>query len=202
MPDADFFKRFGLFVCKDLLNPQVSAELQSEMRSAARSAATVRKTGSTYGVDASVRSTNWVRVSDETLLSIETRLLALKLELEEHFHLTLAGCSGTQFLAYKAGDFYVAHRDRTTDPEADSRSTGRQVSVVIFINSESQTPEECSYGGGALTFYGLMDVARGKSLGFPLTGQAGLLVAFLAGLVHEVTPVTHGERYTIVSWFY
>jgi SM-20-related protein len=29
----------------------------------------------------------------------------------------------------------------------------------------------------------------------------GTLVAYRAETTHEVTPVTHGERFTIVSWF-
>jgi SM-20-related protein len=32
-------------------------------------------------------------------------------------------------------------------------------------------------------------------------GEPGLLVAFRSDTVHEVLPVTHGERFTVVSWF-
>jgi predicted 2-oxoglutarate/Fe(II)-dependent dioxygenase YbiX len=35
----------------------------------------------------------------------------------------------------------------------------------------------------------------------PLAPSPGTLVAFRAETTHEVTPVTHGERVTIVSWY-
>jgi SM-20-related protein len=43
---------------------------------------------------------------------------------------------------------------------------------------------------------------RWQSVGFGVEGEEGLLIAFRSDLLHEVTPVTHGERYTLVSWFY
>ena len=55
----------------------------------------------------------------------------------------------------------------------------------------------------SLTFYGLMDDGvSGESVGLPLAGETGLLVAFPSHLVHSVSPVTAGERYTLVSWFF
>jgi predicted 2-oxoglutarate/Fe(II)-dependent dioxygenase YbiX len=57
-----------------------------------------------------------------------------------------------------------------------------------------------NYTGGSLTFYGLFD-GKGKNIGFPLIGQAGLLVAFRSVILHGVTSVTSGERFTVVSWF-
>jgi SM-20-related protein len=37
-------------------------------------------------------------------------------------------------------------------------------------------------------------------VGLPLVGEGGLLVAFESGTTHSVTPITHGERYTVVTW--
>jgi predicted 2-oxoglutarate/Fe(II)-dependent dioxygenase YbiX len=34
-----------------------------------------------------------------------------------------------------------------------------------------------------------------------LEAEPGTLVAFRSETTHEVTPVTHGERYTIASWY-
>jgi len=36
---------------------------------------------------------------------------------------------------------------------------------------------------------------------YGLPGETGLLVAFAAETLHEVSPVTSGERFTIISWF-
>jgi predicted 2-oxoglutarate/Fe(II)-dependent dioxygenase YbiX len=53
-----------------------------------------------------------------------------------------------------------------------------------------------------LSFFGLMgEDAREEAVGLPLTGEAGLLVAFPSELVHGVQAVTRGKRYTVVSWF-
>jgi SM-20-related protein len=35
----------------------------------------------------------------------------------------------------------------------------------------------------------------------PLAARQGLLVAFPSTVSHEVQPVTHGERLTVVNWF-
>jgi predicted 2-oxoglutarate/Fe(II)-dependent dioxygenase YbiX len=74
----------------------------------------------------------------------------------------------------------------------------RQISVVIFLNAQSVAPLSDAYGGGELTFHGSF-----PNYSFRLTvePQAGKLVAFRAETTHEVTPILHGERFTIVSWY-
>jgi predicted 2-oxoglutarate/Fe(II)-dependent dioxygenase YbiX len=52
-----------------------------------------------------------------------------------------------------------------------------------------------------LTFYELLDDPVGRSLGFPLEANEGLLIAFRADVPHSVATVTHGDRYTIASWY-
>jgi predicted 2-oxoglutarate/Fe(II)-dependent dioxygenase YbiX len=46
------------------------------------------------------------------------------------------------------------------------------------------------------------DAIGGENVGLPLAGEAGLLIAFPSHLVHSVSPVTAGERYTLVTWFF
>ena len=41
----------------------------------------------------------------------------------------------------------------------------------------------------------------GPPLRAPVLPAPGTLVAFRAETTHEVTPVTRGERYAIVSWY-
>jgi predicted 2-oxoglutarate/Fe(II)-dependent dioxygenase YbiX len=36
----------------------------------------------------------------------------------------------------------------------------------------------------------------------PLEAEEGLLIAFPAGVLHEVTPVLRGSRYTLATWYY
>jgi len=76
------------------------------------------------------------------------------------------------------------------------------VSLVIFLNRESQEPADDAYGQGYLTFYGLLDGPHWKKCAFPLKAEPGLLIAFPSDKWHEVTPVSHGRRFTVVTWFY
>ena len=78
----------------------------------------------------------------------------------------------------------------------------RQVSVVLFLNSESEIPNPDAYAGGSLTLYGLLQEPLWEKYGFSLKGETGLLVAFRSDVFHEVIPVTEGERFTVVSWFF
>ena len=201
MPNADFFPRFGLFVDRDFLDAEACARLRSDVQSATRIPATVRDKGDTYTVDESVRRTKWADVSAEARSFVEERVRALRPVLEKHFNLELTGCQQLQFLVYREGDFFQAHVDSVREPDAAEFSRERRLAMVLFLNSESEEPGPDFYGGGSLTFYGLLTDPRAKSYGLPLVGEAGLLVAFLPEVVHEVTPVTHGERYTVVTWF-
>lgn len=202
MPRAEFFARFQLFVDKNFLEPEVCARLASEARQAARAPAKVGSIGGAYEVDATVRNTKQLQVGGSTVSLVESRLLAAKPRIEQHFSLTLAGCQPPVFLAYGKGDFFLAHQDNPEHPSVSQTARQRRVSAIIFLNDEAESPRENCYCGGSLTFYGLMPDPRAAALGFPLIGEAGLLIAFRSSLVHEVTPVTHGERHTIASWFF
>src|SRR5205085_1516987 len=55
-----------------------------------------------------------------------------------------------------------------------------------------------TYGGGELMLHGPYG---SREPPVRADAQPGTLVAFRAETTHEVTPVTHGERFTIVSWY-
>jgi SM-20-related protein len=198
---ADFFRSLGLFVAKDFFDMAWCERLRLEASSASKSHATVVKK-SIERLDEGVRKTKWAGVSAPTISAVKARLLAVKPRLESHFNVQLAGCEEPQFLAYKAGDFFRAHRDNADDPDAYAYVRERQVSAVIFLNSEAEALGPESYAGGALTFYGLIDDQPWKTYGFPLVGERGVLIAFRSDVLHEVTVVTRGERYSIVTWFF
>jgi SM-20-related protein len=201
-PDATFFSRMGLFVNEGFFDPDLCSKIRSEMQlSRSASATVVSKEAPDVTVDQHERKTKLADVSTPTIALVKERLLALTPMLERHYNLTLSGLQEPQFLVYEEGDFFLAHFDTSTDPGVPEFIRERQVSAVMFLNSESEVPGPDVYGGGALTFYGLMNDPRTEEYGFPLTGETGLLIAFPPGMRHEVSPVTHGERYTIVSWF-
>ncbi|HZC81508.1 MAG TPA: 2OG-Fe(II) oxygenase, partial [Nitrospiraceae bacterium] len=102
----------------------------------------------------------------------------------------------------REGDFYQVHNDGDNGADAPALTRERKVSVVIFLNSQAQQPVDDTYGGGSLTFYGLIDDPRWLTYGFPLSSEPGLLVAFRSNVLHQVLPVTYGKRYSIVSWLF
>jgi predicted 2-oxoglutarate/Fe(II)-dependent dioxygenase YbiX len=201
MPAADFFRSLGLFVARDFFDAAWCERLRLEAVSASKSHATVVRK-SIERLDEGMRKTKWAGVSASTIAAVKARLLAVKPRLESHFNVTLTGCEEPQCLAYKAGDFFRLHQDTADDPDALTYVRARQVSTVIFLNSAAEARGPESYGGGALTFYGLIDDPCWKTYGFPVVGEQGLLIAFRSNILHEVTVVTQGERYSIVSWFF
>jgi len=189
----------GLLVAKQFLEPQKCREIVAEMRASQADAATVYARSTSGGVDQGVRQTLRSRPSPTTVDFVTQRFLDCKQTLEAHFAVTLAECEDPQFLRYREGDFFVAHQDGNTGLlRLDSES--RLVSLVIFLSLESTSPQEDAHCGGSLVFTNLRPRPNEEEK-FHLPGEPGMLVAFRSETTHEVTPVTHGERYSIVSWF-
>jgi SM-20-related protein len=200
MAKADFFARFGMFVVNDFLDQELCARIRFQLGSARSNPATVQ-VGTTFVVDEDVRKVRSCEIPPATVSLLRSQILSLQPILERHFDLALTACQRLEFLVYREGDFYRPHEDTSTNPDAARLVKDRQVSLVIFLNSEASGSGVDSYGGGSLTFYDLMDDPRLKRTGFPLTAAQGLLIAFRSNLLHEVARVTRGERYTIASWF-
>ena len=61
-----------------------------------------------------------------------------------------------------------------------------------------QLSDENDYEGGDLIFYnGTEDVDKAK-----FARGKGSVVVFDSRLIHEVTPVTKGVRYSLVKWYH
>jgi predicted 2-oxoglutarate/Fe(II)-dependent dioxygenase YbiX len=201
MPRAEFFERFGVFVARGFLDAELTSRLRAEMEASARKPATVGGKYSGYAVDESVRRTKWAQVAEETRDLVHDKMMSLKPLLEEHFGLQLTDCQLPQFLVYREGDFFVAHRDSRHDAEATDISRERKVATVLFVNEQADPAGTGQYSGGDLTLFDLIGDARAAGLGMAVQGEPGLLVAFRTETLHSVTPVAAGERYTIVNFF-
>jgi len=144
--------------------------------------------GSTPGhtVMPSARKATCVVVGAGARTSITGLLEAVKPRLVADFGRPLDAFEDPQFLRYRAGDYFVAHQDGNT-PLVHDESRFRRISVVIFISAPG------TFGGGSLVLHG----------DHPLTlaPAPGTLVAFPSETTHEVLPITHGERLSIVSWY-
>jgi predicted 2-oxoglutarate/Fe(II)-dependent dioxygenase YbiX len=138
--------------------------------------------------------------AEETSL-VRDRLDTVRPALEERFAEGTLEWDGLQFLVYRPGDFFLPHRDRSAEP-GNEVTWRRRVAAVVFLNGagEAALPETETFDGGALTFYGLLGDPRLRGVGYPLRAEAGLLVAFRPSILHEVTPVSRGERHTVVAW--
>lgn len=188
-----------LFVVKQFLEPHTCQEIVAEMRASQSDAATVYGRSTSGVVDQSVRQTLRIRPSPATVDFVVQRFLACKQTLEQHFARALGECEDPQFLHYRVGDYFVAHQDGNTGLlRLDTES--RLVSLVVFLSREAETPQPDAYCGGSLVFTNLRAGPNDQKK-FHLPGEPGMLVAFRSETTHEVTPVTHNERYSIVSWF-
>ena len=56
---------------------------------------------------------------------------------------------------------------RTGTAALNPQHRDRRVSVVIFLNRQSPKPLPDTYGGGSLTFYGLLAGRNGRNAVFP-----------------------------------
>ena len=200
VPTSEFFNRVGLFTVRGFLEPDTCARLRAEVAAAKKVPGAVGGEGDEYRIDRASRRTGIADVPDAAQQVVAERLSAMIPDIARHFGIEVEGRQSLQFLVYGKGDFFEAHRDRNDSVGAAAFSAKRQVSVVAFLNGESKEPLDGTYGGGSLTFYGLLGGDRGKEVGLPLVGESGLLVAFESGTTHSVTPITHGERYTVVTW--
>ncbi|HEV7768500.1 MAG TPA: 2OG-Fe(II) oxygenase [Thermoanaerobaculia bacterium] len=179
---------FDVLQIHDFFDTATREQVLAQMRSAAVAPATVYGSGAT-AVQPRVRSVRRVDVAVELRDFVMQRLQQSKAAIEKHFDVTLGACEAPQFLRYESGDFFVAHQDGNTPMVLDD-SRHRRISVVIFLDRE--------YGGGELTLHGPYPNYDARHA---IEGLPGMLVAFRSETTHEVTPVTDGERWTIVSWY-
>jgi SM-20-related protein len=186
------------FEVKSFLSPADCAVLRAELRQAAGSKAAVLGRNPSGEIKPLVRRSTRMSVPARTAEQITALLMQQADALERRFGYALSSCEPPQFLRYLPGDFFVAHQDGNT-PLIHDDSRFRKVSAVIFLSTFSQASAPESYGGGALVLHGPWS---GPDLRVPLTPAPGTLICFRAETTHEVLPVTHGERFTIVSWYW
>jgi SM-20-related protein len=174
------------------------AEIRSELVRAAGAPATVLGDTPAGVVHHEVRRTTRVALPEETRERVARLFREHRPVLEAHFGLPLGECEEPQCLKYEEGDYFVAHQDGNT-PLVYDRSRFRRISLVLFLSTHADHPAPETYGGGALVFHGSGSDFNAR---FPVNPPAGSVIAFRSETTHEVTPVTHGERYTIVTWFH
>jgi SM-20-related protein len=200
MATSDLATHFGLFLRRQFIDPETCGRIIAEARCAPTTQAPVYIEGSSELVHETVRKATSMHPSDETISWVQERLFQQIPALAEHFKIILADCEKPQFLVYRAGDFFVRHQDGNSNNLEFDHLRVRKISIVIFLNDATVESGDGTYSGGALVFHQERDSNREPQT-LPLWGETGLLVAFASETLHEVTPVTDGERFTIISFF-
>ncbi len=182
---------FNLLVLDHFLDPEARAALLRELESASGAEAEVYGASASGAVDARTRSAKKLVVAPATREMVRTAFGNVQQKLEQHFAIPLTSFEAPQFLRYQTGDFFVAHQDGNT-PVIHDDARHRRVSVVVFLSDES------AYSGGSLVLHGRYPDFDKRH---PVPSAPGSLIAFPSETTHEVTPLTDGHRYTIVTWF-
>lgn len=200
MNEHEIFASLGLYLKKGFLEASLCEELRAKMKTQAFEAGHVKAADRGYTVDTSVRSARVVQVPVDYAYMIKDRLEELRPSIEDYFTVNLRLQEKPQFLLYTPGGHYSPHRDVPVGQvEREAKIKDRIVSVVVFVNDHSGVHP---YSGGELVFYGLASDPQWQDYGLPLDPEPGLLVAFRSETLHEVRPLTGGERYTIATWFH
>lgn len=202
MSNISFLSHIGCFILENFLNKEFCEQIQREIQEDKLVSAAIVDDKDVAYVNEDYRKTKIAKISRETKVEIYNRMFALKPSLEKHFEVNLDKSEKPEVLVYREGDFFKVHKDQDDQPDSQTITANRKISIVIFLNSQSDEPQENCYGGGALNLYGLINQPGWEDKGFPLGGKPGLLAAFRSNIIHEVTPVTFGKRFTIVNWFH
>ena len=194
MSEAAPATHFNLFLLRNFLDSEACAKLRAELVEAPTTQVPVYIQGTEGTIHENIRKTTSMHPSQETFDRVHQLLLEQTSSISQHFGETLTDCEPPQFLRYVKGDFFVRHQDGNTHQLDFDHLRIRRISIVVFLNDFSAEPEASCYSGGLLQFYDQQET-------YGLPGETGLLVAFTADTMHEVSPVTSGDRFTIISWF-
>jgi predicted 2-oxoglutarate/Fe(II)-dependent dioxygenase YbiX len=142
-----------------------------------------------------VRRASHIEVPPAIFELIGAHLDAQRVALATFFRWRLEGREGVNLLRYEAGGFYKPHIDRAELP-AWPPAARRAVTVILFLESSREVDAAGGFTGGILRLF-----PDGEDTPVEIAPKRGLLVAFPADNVHEVTLVEEGHRDTVVDWF-
>ena len=190
---------FNLYLDSEFLDARTCGEIIKELAYVPHNPATVYGSSATGAVEEAVRKTIRLVPSARMVDYITAKLVEAREAIAAHFEIDLTKHEEPQFLRYQVGDFFVAHQDGNTGLMLSEREQFRKVSVIIFLNRQSEVDAAQCYAGGSLVF---TEWRPRRDCGqYLLAADPGTLVAFPSETTHEVTPVTAGQRYSIVSWY-
>jgi predicted 2-oxoglutarate/Fe(II)-dependent dioxygenase YbiX len=198
MPPIEFFESVGLFGVARFFDEDACRAIVEEMEAAKATEGEVVRVSADGAarLAADSRRVRDVEVSSATVQAFVERVREVRGDIASHYGVELKRFEHPQFLTYREGDFFAAHRDGAGDhPNVPEQIRRRRFTMILFLN-------EGAYSGGKLVLYGALgDDDATRSVGLPVDARPGDLITFPSDMLHEVQPVTGGRRHTGVSWF-
>lgn len=156
--------------------------------------------GQEFGVHPESRLGSIATLATTTEEFVQDRLWGVMAQLEERYRCQVSHVSGVTALIYRRGDHFAAHSDGGVDEDAPSEVTRRRVSLVVALNDGAS--EQPDFTGGELHFYPSCPPGFEPAPDdfVAVRSQPGLLIAFPSPMVHRVTPVIEGCRYSLALW--
>jgi predicted 2-oxoglutarate/Fe(II)-dependent dioxygenase YbiX len=193
----------GLFIAEEFLQNAFCRELSREVRNSLQIQSPLPEYAAGIPVQTSTATRPKIvtEIENATREILRQKLNGIKPEIAGHFRMELKELRDIHFAIYEKGNFVARHVDFLETEKPEESEHFRKVTVVVFLNEETEEPAENCYGGGKLTVYGVFENEFFKDFGFPVGGTTGKLVAFPSKAFHEVTPVEHGTRLIISTGF-
>jgi PKHD-type hydroxylase len=128
---------------------------------------------------------SWIPINNQTQWIYQILTDHVNQVNEDFFQFDLEKIEKLQFTHYKSDEsgFYAKH----LDPLVWNVPHNRMLSITIQLSS----PEEYEGGDFALYYEDAPTI---------IEKQKGMSIFFPSHTLHEVTPVTKGERYSLVAW--
>jgi SM-20-related protein len=199
--DAAWFDHAGFYVHRGFLDSASCELLLREMDDAPNVTAMVAKRNIAAVLDEHTRRSCCTIVGDEMQDMVAKRLVDIAPDVSEYFGVPVSIAEAPNFLVYRQGDFFAAHRDASDQDCMPEYIRRRRLGVILFLNRQTARPEVGAFCGGTLGFYRLHTRDGQEVVQTGIRAEAGTLIAFPSHVVHEVRPVLHGRRYSIVTFY-
>ena len=128
---------------------------------------------------------SWIYPNEHTSWIYQKLTDVIRQNNEKFFNFDLSMIENLQFTYYSSKEegCYKAH----VDPNCWKVPHNRKLSIVVQLSDPNE------YEGGELKLHTSHDP-------IVINKESGMVVMFPSYTLHEVTPVTKGERYSLVAW--
>lgn len=194
MSKASLLRSLGILVIDDFMSATECLSLCQEMHIASKfSAGTFSNNAQQEHVNDRMRKTQYCQISNSRHQTISNSIRCLKPDLEQFFNEPLSDeFEQPKYLHYGKGDFFAPHTDNQLN---------RKINITINLNNPKTHAGNSDFDGGELQLYGLLKQPGFSTRGVAAPSHAGCLIAYPVDVIHEVTPIVSGVRYSIVSRF-